>query len=285
MKILVTGGSGLVGKFVVDYLRREHSVTVLDIKPPADAAIEFVEADVCSPDSVKNSLRASRFDAIVHLAGIPHPLNDPPEKVFVVNSSGTYNMLEAGVRMGVPLFVFMSSESTLGLAFSTRRCVPEYFPIDEFHPLRPQDPYGLSKVTGELLCRGCTARTGMRTIAIRCPWIWVPQDEERKFYRRLVDEYEQWHKNLWAYVHVHDVAEGIAAVLSNPTLPLHDIFFLCARESWAPVPSRELIARWYPEVKKISETFGGHDSLISAIKAQRVLGIALKRTKEDILRA
>ena len=63
------------------------------------------------------------------------------------------NCLEAAERGGVGRFVLASSEAVLGFAYRTRDLKPDYFPIDEDHPLRPQDSYGLSKVAAEEACR------------------------------------------------------------------------------------------------------------------------------------
>eukprot|EP01032_Pedospumella_encystans_P019775 gene19775-22481_t len=103
------------------------------------------------------------YDAVMHVAGIPHPLNDPAKRVFDVNVNGTFNVLEAAAQHGIGKVVFTSSESTMGFAFATHRLAPLYIPVDEAHAARPQDPYGLSKVVSEQICKTYTQRTGMRT--------------------------------------------------------------------------------------------------------------------------
>lgn len=143
MKILVTGGSGSVGKYIVDELQRHnHTVGVLDIIPPKPG-VWFHDVDVLNLENVVKAVKG--YDAVVHMAGIPHPLNHPAEKVFGVNVNGTFNVLEAAARSNVKKVVFTSSESTLGFAFMTQHMAPEYIPIDELHPLRPQDPYRIEQ--------------------------------------------------------------------------------------------------------------------------------------------
>lgn len=285
MKVLVTGGSGLVGRFVVDELSKHHEVEILDLAPTHRSDLRFHKLDVLNSDILITAFanESPRFDAVVHLAGIPHPLNHPPEVVFRTNALGTFHMLEACARAGIRRFVFMSSESTLGFAFSTTRLWPAYVPIDEKHPTRPQDAYGQSKVTGELLCAGYSAKTGMQTVCLRAPWIWCPLESEIALYRTLVSEYENWYKNLWAWIHVSDVAGAIAAALNAPLPTAHEVMFICAAENWTGKESRELLARFYPETTKFSGGLSGPSSLISSHKAQDVLGWTPKHRVSDIL--
>jgi nucleoside-diphosphate-sugar epimerase len=281
MKILVTGGSGMVGKYIVEeLLRHNHMVGVLDRTAPANPSVQFHQANVLDLDAVTAALRG--YDAVVHAAGIPHPLNDPPERVFTVNVNGTFNVLEASVRNGIQKVVFTSSESTLGFAFMTNRMVPAYIPIDELHPMRPQDPYGLSKVIGEQICRTYSAKYGIRTVCLREPWIWVPEPEQIPFYRRLVSEYQEWHKNLWTYVHVYDVADAHRRALETDLEEQHEVFFITARSNWTGGDSRELLQRFYPEIPSIAATFSGADAIISHHKAARLLGYSPRYSVSDL---
>lgn len=282
MRVLVTGGSGLVGRYVVDEMARIHSVEVLDVKQPHRNDIRWHRVDLLDFDALCGTLVG--FEAVVHLAGIPHPLNDSPEEVFRTNALGTFHILEASARNQITNFVFMSSESTLGFAFAPTRISPDYLPVDERHPLRPQDAYGLSKVVGEQLCAAYSAKAAMRTICLRAPWIWVPEDKEKAIYRQLVSEYHQWHKSLWAFIHVLDVAEAVKLTLEYRGNPPHDVFFICADENWTGRESRELISEFYRDVKNIAPGFDGTASLISNGKAKSVLGFKPRNLVRDILK-
>jgi nucleoside-diphosphate-sugar epimerase len=163
--------------------------------------------------------------------------------------------------------------------------VPDYLPIDERHPLRPQDPYGLSKLSCELLCQGYTRKTGMQTICLRPPWIWVPEPEEVELYRQLVRDSTQWSKNLWAYIHVMDVARAIRLCVESNSLPLHDVFFICADHNWTGIESRVLVKQFYPETTLLSEGFRGMASLINNEKARKSFGFQPKFSLKDILGA
>jgi len=281
MKILVTGGSGLVGRYVVDELAETHTVEILDVKQPHRDDLTFHSVDLLDDRCTKSAVKG--FDVVVHLAGIPHPLTAPPEKVFRTNAVGTFNLLQACAVQGVRQFIFLSSESTLGLAFSSTDICPQYIPIDEEHPLRPEDPYGLSKLVGELLCKGFSQRSGMQTICLRPPWIWVPEPTEIEIYKHLIADYPKWRKNLWAYVHVTDVAEAIQRCVESRSMPLHDCYFISARETWTEIESRKLLAEYFPETKRIASDFSGTASFISSEKARRTFGFSPRYSWRDII--
>ncbi|MGA9364695.1 MAG: NAD(P)-dependent oxidoreductase [Bacteroidota bacterium] len=281
MNVLVTGGSGLVGKYVVDILSQTRKVSVLDIREPASPK-PFYWVDVMNLPALVGAL-GHGFDAIVHMAGIPNPLNDPAEKVFAVNTVGTFNVLEAAARCGIKKLVFVSSESVLGFAFMTRSMAPDYVPIDEKHPLRPQDPYGLSKLLAEQICRSYSLRYGIQTVCIRPPWIWVPEEKEIEMYRGLVNEYPKWSKNLWAYVHVFDFASAILLALEANDLNIHEVFFVSAKENWTGSESRALLKLYYPNVTEIDESFGGYDSFISSARASAKLGYVPKHNWRELV--
>jgi UDP-glucose 4-epimerase len=281
MKILVTGGSGLIGRYVVKELLSGHAVETLDIKVPERTDVTHHLIDLFDVASLAKTVR--EFDVVVHLAGIPHPLNDPAERVFRTNAVGTFNLLEACAANDIRKVVFISSESVLGFAFSTTRMWPEYLQIDEHHPLRAQDPYGLSKIACEQLCNGFSRRTGMQTICLRPPWVWVPEPAEIRMYTELRREYKKWYKNLWAYIHVFDVAAAVRKCVESTTLPTHDSFFICANETWVDHDTRQLVADYYPETKNISSDLSGNFSLISCEKARSAFGFKPELTWRDIL--
>ncbi|MDD8019082.1 MAG: NAD(P)-dependent oxidoreductase [Bacteroidota bacterium] len=280
MKVLITGGSGTVGKYFVDELLSHHyDVGVLDVVPPKQN-VRFHKVDMLLLNDVEHAVKG--YDAVIHAAGIPHPLDDSAERVFHLNVNGTFNVLEASARNGIKKVVFTSSESTLGFAFMTNRMVPEYIPIDEQHPTRPQDPYGLSKVIGEQICKTYSAKYNMRTICLREPWIWVPEATMIPFYKTLVTDYDQWYKNLWTYVHVFDVAQAHRLALEKDLSALHELFFITAQYNWTGKDSRALLAKHFPDVKKISQKFSGAEPLISHEKATAMLGYHPNYSVKDL---
>jgi UDP-glucose 4-epimerase len=280
MKILVTGGSGLVGKYVVDdLLKHNHNVGVMDLADPA-ADVEFHRVDVLDLEAVSRAMRG--YEVVIHMAGIPHPLNNTAKEVFHLNVNGTFNVLESAAHNNVAKVILTSSESTLGFAFMEHRMVPDYFPIDEFHPLRPQDPYGLSKVVAEQMCRTYSARYGFRTVCLREPWIWVPESAPIDFYKDLVRNYKPWHKNLWTYVHVYDVATAHRLAVETDLFELHEAMFITGAKNWTERSAASLIGEYYPEVTSIAESMSLPAPLIEHAKATRLLGYRPLYTWRDL---
>ncbi len=276
--MLITGGAGLVGKYIVKDLASQYEVVVADkIKPDFD--ISFHQVDVTNIESLKTI--SKNFDVILHLAGIPHPLNDPPERVFYVNTFGTYNVMQFAAENGVKKVLLASSESTLGFAFAKRPSAPFYFPIDEQHPLAPQESYGLSKLCAEEIMKSFSRGNGIQTVALRFPWIWVDETKEVEMYRKLVSEYKNWYKNLWAWVSVHDVAQAFSKAIEYEN-EVFDRFFITADENWTGLSSRNLIKEFYKSTQ-IVHPIEGAESLITSNLAKVVLKYSPTQRVSDVL--
>lgn len=276
-KLLITGGSGLVGKYVARDLSADYEVAVADKNEP-DFEVKFFKVDVTRSETFKTI--GETFDVVIHLAGIPTPLNDPQEVVFEVNTLGTFNTLQFAASKEVKKVILASSESVLGFAFARQAHVPLYFPIDEQHPLEPQDAYGLSKVCAEEVLKSFSRAYGIHTIALRFPWIWVPEEKERQMYRQLISEYPKWFKNLWAWVHVHDVSQAFQQAIEFRNEDF-DRFFIAADENWTGFPASELVRKFYREVQVV-RSLEGPKSLISNDLAKVVLKFSPRYKVADV---
>jgi len=246
---------------------------------PEKSGVGFVRADILWLSQVVDAIRGQ--DAIVHLAAIPHPLNDPPQRVFEVNVMGTFNVLQAAHEEGVRRVVFASSDSTLGLCFGAPDRVPHYLPIDECHPLEPEDPYGLSKLIGEEICRAYARLGPMSVVALRPAWVWTKEEKEEL--KPLVEDPAKWVFGLWAYVDARDLARAFRLALEADGLPPFDVFLISADDNGTREESIELVRRYLPAVKDIRRQLRGRESLIDTAKAKRMLGFAPRYTWRDIL--
>jgi nucleoside-diphosphate-sugar epimerase len=165
MRVLVTGGSGYVGRVVCERLVREHDVTNFDRNPPPQPLGQFLRGDILNSAHLMYAMRG--VEAVVHLAAIPHPMHDPSDAVMNVNVMGTQRVVEAAALGSPKRIVVASSDSTFGFVFGKGRIMPEYLPIDEAHPTRPPDCYGLSKLIKEEICRRYTRDLGLETVCLR----------------------------------------------------------------------------------------------------------------------
>ena len=270
MRIVVTGGNGNVGRHVVGDLMRDHDVVVLDRAGEPVEGVTFVQGDMLDMDVCRRALRGA--DAVAHLGAIPHPLHEPQETVWRVNVCSTYNIHEAAVEEGVRRVVQASSDSTLGFVFMQREFAPEYLPIDEEHPCRPQDSYGLSKLVGEQIAASFTARCGLETVALRICLVLFPDlDFCRNLVRHRLANPTEKTTGLWVYNHVLDVAQAFRLALETPGLT-HEVLFVSAADLCAREPTLELLGRHLPEVTDIRGDLSGNRSLINYAKATSVLG-------------
>jgi NAD(P)-dependent dehydrogenase (short-subunit alcohol dehydrogenase family) len=190
--VLVTGGGGRLGAYVVDELVAHHAVRVADLKPPR-RDVDFTRTDVLDLAALTAVMQGC--DAVVHLAAIPNPRDKAAEVVFGINLLGTWNVLHAAHELGISKVVLCSSECATGLCYQSEDRPPLYLPVDEAHSLRPVDPYSLSKQMGEVAGQSF-ARRGMTVTVLRPTYILFP-DEHDSIAERGRDPA---HPALWSYV-------------------------------------------------------------------------------------
>lgn len=278
MKILVTGGTGRVGRSVVAELQADHELVVLCRQPPAiPLPARIILGDHTNLGHVYSALAG--VDAVVHLSATPSPLRVPPEAVFGGNVMGVFNIAEAAATLGVKKIVYSGSGSALGFAFRTCPFIPDYLPMDEEHPLRPQDPYGLSKWLGEEILATVTRRTGLPTICLRPPTVLTPEDYAERVPRMLASP---GHNTLFAYVDARDFAQAVRLALANDTI-VHDRFFITADDALARVPLADIFPRYYPGSERIAARLTGDEPPISSAKAKRLLGYQPRYRWRDLV--
>jgi UDP-glucose 4-epimerase len=160
-RILVTGGSGFIGRHVVAELAAAGAhVRVIDLNPHPDPAVEIVIGDLAEPEVIEASL-AGGIDAIVHLAAVTSVLKslEHPELTQRTNVTATAALLEAARVAGVKTLVFTSTNAVVG---------PMEGPaISESSRLRPLTPYGATKAAAEMLMSAYTETLGLRCASLR----------------------------------------------------------------------------------------------------------------------
>lgn len=165
MNILVIGGAGYIGSHVVKELRRaEHSVTVFDnlssgLRENLQSGTEFIHGDILIPGALESAMQG--IEAVIHLAAYKAAGESMlvPEKYATNNITGTINILNAMSAKGVARLVFSSSAAVYG--------EPEYLPIDEDHPTRPENFYGFTKLQIEQIMAWYDQLKGIRFAALR----------------------------------------------------------------------------------------------------------------------
>ncbi len=284
MKVVVTGGSGGVGKYVVEELLNSgYQVIVFDIKEPQNKNINFIKGNILEINDCMKAFRGTK--AVIHLAAIPHPLNDPPETVFNTNVVGTFNVYQAAASLGVERIIQASSDSTYGFHFRKdgNMLLPVYLPIDEDHPQRPADPYGLSKKVCEEIAKAFSRRYYLMSICLRICWVWFPESVKEYGYDNNIKDPERWRTNLWAYEHVKDAALAFRLALEVRGLKKYEVFCISAVDNGTEFESMEIIKKYGYDKIPLIKNIEGRESLYNCFKARKILGYEPRYTWKDII--
>ena len=239
MRILVTGARGKVGSAAVATLiDAGHDVTALDIGAPVFEAPEpgapaYMQADLTDAGQAYAAVRG--HDAVIHAAAIPEPTRNPPHIVFSNNLMATFNVIEAAVRFGVPRVVNVSSETVPGFFFPEREFLPDYAPVDEQHPIRPQDPYATAKHFGEQLMDGAVRRSDLTGVSIRPSWVQWEGNYARNLTPALRDPEDTPSASLWAYIDAYDLADALQLAAERDT-PGHEVVYIASPDNHANRP-------------------------------------------------
>ncbi len=160
-RVLVTGGSGFIGRHVVAALTSEGArVRVIDLKEHPDPSVEIVQGDLADPEALEAAL-ADGIDAVVHLAAVTSVLRslEHPDLTYRTNVAATHGLLEGARVAGASALVFASTNAVTG---------PMEEPaITERARLRPLTPYGATKAAGEMLMSAYSASYGLRCTYLR----------------------------------------------------------------------------------------------------------------------
>lgn len=278
-KLVCTGGSGRLGRYVVAALRDSCALRVLDAAPP-DGPDAFVQADVTDIAALRRAFAGQ--DAVVHLAAIPNPRTASPEATFRTNVAGTFAVLQAAEETGVRRVVVASSDSVVGFHYNPPDWRPLYLPIDERHPLRPTEFYSLSKQVTETICQSYAHRGRLEVVVIRPTHIVFPPEYPELEARG--NDLMNYH--LWTYVAPEDVAQGFQLALALPEVRF-DTFFISAADGLNARPTLELVQERYgflPEIRRpeVYERLPTA-SLLDGSRAREVLGYAPRRGWRQML--
>jgi len=275
-RVIVTGGSGKAGPWIIQhFLDSGYDVVNVDTRRLAQSSCRTIVADLTQLGQVVSAFSPhatgdrTPYFGVVHLAAIPRPFGDSNDELFRVNTLSTYNVLEACGLLGIRRVVAASSESSYGMAFSNEVLKPLYLPVDEAHPQRPEDTYGLSKVVNEVTAEMFHRRDGTQILSYRISHVLTP-DEHAEVVARA-HQVELRERTLWAYIDVRDVASACRLGLEKDGLGCEAIM-ISSETTASRLPSAELQQRFLSGVKDVRAPITGHQAFYSTAKARRLLG-------------
>lgn len=281
--ILFTGGSGKAGRHVIRYLLdRGHSVVNVDLKPLDDSRVPTLDADITDLGHMVNALtmhgRLSDletgtgprpFDAVVHFAAVPRILIKPDNETFRVNTIGTYNVIEAAVKLGIRKIIIASSETTYGVCFAEGETDPSTLPLEEDYDVDPMDSYGCSKVVNEVTARAFQRRTGADIYALRIGNVIEPHEYATLFPSFFQDP-GQRRRNIFCYIDARDLGQIVDLCLQKDGLGFQ-VFNAGNDTNSVDLPTAEIVRRFFPNVP-LARPMGAYEALFSNRKIREVLG-------------
>jgi UDP-glucose 4-epimerase len=234
-KVLVIGGAGFIGSFVVSELLKEDVSEVVVYDNFARGKKEYLTEQLkdprCSLFPVGGDIRdldildvaVQGKDYVISLAAmwLLH-CKDYPRTAFEVNIAGTFNVLEACVKHSVKKLVWSSSASVYGDAVE--------LPMTESHPFNNKNFYGASKIAGEAMCTAFNDRYGLSIIGLRYMNVYGPHQDQTAAYTGVVpimlnkieaNESPTIHgdgSQAYDFIYVEDVARANVDALKSDTV-------------------------------------------------------------------
>ncbi|WP_290811929.1 NAD(P)-dependent oxidoreductase [Halovivax sp.] len=271
--VLVTGALGKVGRWTVAELAGDYELVGVDRFEPERAgsgAVEYLAADLTEQGPAWEIAARVEPDAVVHAAAVPGAGHRAPTETFLANVASAYNVLAAAGEVGADV-VWTSSEATYGVTFGEEARPLETLPIDETHPQRPEDGYGLSKVVGETIADRTVRRYGISVTSVQPSWVQLPGAYETPAIRDAFDLDDPTPSgSLWSYVDVRDVATMIRRAIETDREG-HERYLAAAADNYLDVPTADAIeAAWGTLPDECS--LEGDESAFSTAKARAELG-------------
>ena len=298
MRLLLTGSSGWLGRYLAPRLRAQgHEVVGLDVAPGADTDIV---GSVAERLLVERVFAERGIEAVIHAGALHKPdIARYPAQAFVdVNVTGTLNLLESATAAGNDRFVFTSTTSLMiservraGKAGGARRA----FWIDEtFAPLEPRNFYGATKLAAEHLCRLHHQARGLPVVVLRTGRFFPEEDDT---HRDLAGPNVKANEFLNRRLTVEDAADAHLAALARAPDIGFGTYILAAPPPFAQADAEALvadapavIARYFPKAVELYARAGwtlpSHiDRVYDSSLAERELGFRCRTDFAAVLAA
>lgn len=281
-RIIFTGGTGKAGRHAVPHLlAKGYSILNVDLKPFDHPGVNTLITDITDSGQVFNAL-SMHFgfegyndgappkvpDAVVHFAAVPRVMINPDNTTFADNTVGTYNVIEAAMKLGVRKVIVASSETTYGVCFAEGDKDYHSFPLEEDYDSDPMDSYGLSKVVNEKTARAFALRYGADIYALRIGNVIEPHEYTN--FPGYLDDPMSRKRNAWSYIDARDLGEIVHLCLQKDGLG-YQVFNAVNDTITADMPTAEFLAKYCPNTP-ITRAMGEHEAPLSNRKIREVLG-------------
>jgi nucleoside-diphosphate-sugar epimerase len=215
MKIAITGGSGFIGTNLVNLLKKEHDILILDKSQPKIQDVDFIECDLLESEKLSSVLENT--DIVIHLAAAVGVklTEENPLYTLNLNIKGTQNILESCKQNNVKKIIFASSSEIYGEAL--------HVPIKETDPPMPITNYGVTKITGEEYVKAFAKISPIKYSILRFFNAYGPGQSTSFVMSQFISKaisnepitIHSSGKQLRAFCHVSDIINGISLCLKN----------------------------------------------------------------------
>lgn len=268
-RVAITGGSGRLGRYVARAIAETRAVTVLDRVPSGDGH-PFAKVDIMDVPGLERALAG--HDAVIHLAGIDMDFDVAEDETVRVNTQGTWHVLQAAEKLGIKRVVLCSSSCASGVNEARVDFPPDYLPVDEAHPNRPNTGYGMSKLIVEQM-GDAFVRRGTEVLCLRPTLVMFPEIIDGVMARAN----DPHLRTMFYYVTPEDTAEAFRLAL-DAKKPTPGAYFITADDSCHPGPTRDWLRDRYgwapPAVDDARYRDNPRASVFSNRRARDVLGFA-----------
>jgi nucleoside-diphosphate-sugar epimerase len=269
MEIGVTGGAGRIGRSVLaDLQSHGYRTRSVDVGRGARSDDQYRRADLRELWQTVDALEG--VEANVHLAGIGAPDGSTrypglaEQQSFTANTAATYTIFQTARELGIPHVVWASSETVMGCPFAT--VPPDFLPLTEQHPVRPEYGYALAKAVGEQAAEYAVRTWGLDVTTLRFSVVMDDYHDLPRWWDRPAEG--AW--NLWSYVDLRDVVTSCrCAVETRPGGA--QTFIIAAPDTIMDRPTAELQERWGPRLP-LPADLPEFASLQSSDRAADILG-------------
>lgn len=223
MSTLVTGGTGFIGRYVVDRLREGGETVISYDRAPAATGfpsdVTSVQGELFDLGRLAATITGNRARGIVHAAGLSDPLLSigMPAATVAANATGTLQLLEACRLAGFDgRIVLLSSTTVYG---------DNEEAVDEHSPLRPRTPYAATKAFSDLLGQAYTHSYGLDVVSLRISEAYGPGRRLPNLLEKIIDaaltrrplRLGAGADQAYHLVHVEDVARAVTGALAAPS--------------------------------------------------------------------
>ena len=284
MRVVVTGGNGRAGRWVVRELAEAgHEVVNLDLAPAPEHALpgEFCQVELTDAGQVYDALAQFRPEGVAHLAANPSPSGHARVSVFDNNVVSAHNVLQAAGDLGVARVVYASSEMATGLL--TEGVVPDRIPFDESERRPSPNAYALSKYISEVVADSAVlASPATAFVGLRINNVIDPDGYDR--FRAEWDDPSLSKVNFWSYIDARDVGTAYRAALEGSSTG-HEVCLIAAADTRARRGLRELMAAHYDGYDRVAPGHDDHASAFDCTRMRELFGWTPSHSWRDVLDA